>query len=78
MPLAEAMTLEIVYEDKDLLVVNKPSGLVVHPSKDHETGTLVNGLLAHVQAKGERLAHEGKVFVRALCIGLIRIRLAFS
>lgn len=62
LPLAEAMTLEIVYEDKDLLVVNKPSGLVVHPSKDHETGTLVNGLLAHVQAKGERLAHEGESF----------------
>src|SRR5690606_30177840 len=36
----------VVYEDSDLLVVDKPAGLVVHPGRGHPTGTLVNGLLA--------------------------------
>ena len=43
----EAMTLDIVYEDDDLMVINKPAGLVVHPGAGNQTGTLVNGLLAH-------------------------------
>ena len=43
----EKMDLDIIYEDDDLMVINKPSGLVVHPSAGHFTGTLVNGLLAH-------------------------------
>ncbi|WP_312114092.1 RluA family pseudouridine synthase [Brevibacillus reuszeri] len=43
----EAMPLEIVYEDSDVVVVNKPRGLVVHPAPGHYGGTLVNGLLAH-------------------------------
>lgn len=43
--LPEKMDLDIVYEDEDLMVINKPSGLVVHPSAGHFTGTLVNGLL---------------------------------
>ena len=37
--------LEIVYEDEDLLVINKPKGLVVHPAPGHQEDTLVNGLL---------------------------------
>ncbi|MFM1858719.1 MAG: hypothetical protein RL133_219 [Pseudomonadota bacterium] len=45
--LAERMALEIVFEDADLLVINKPSGLVVHPAAGHPNGTLLNGLLAH-------------------------------
>lgn len=45
--LPEEMNLNIVYEDSDLLVVNKPAGLVVHPAHGHYSGTLVNGLLAH-------------------------------
>lgn len=45
--LPEKMDLDIVYEDADLLVVNKPKGLVVHPAPGHTTGTLVNGLLYH-------------------------------
>lgn len=45
----EPMDLDIVYEDADVLVVNKPKGMVVHPSLGHYTGTLVNGLLAHCQ-----------------------------
>lgn len=44
---AEPMDLDIVYEDSDVVVVNKPRGLVVHPAPGHYSGTLVNGLLAH-------------------------------
>ena len=43
----EKMNLDIVYEDEYLLVVNKPSGMVVHPALGHYTNTLVNGLLYH-------------------------------
>ncbi|MCL4513669.1 MAG: RluA family pseudouridine synthase, partial [Candidatus Eremiobacteraeota bacterium] len=43
----EAIPLEILYEDKDLLVINKPAGLVVHPAAGHWEGTLVNALLYH-------------------------------
>ena len=44
---AQAMALDVVYEDADLLVIQKPAGLVVHPAAGHWTGTLLNGLLAH-------------------------------
>jgi len=43
----EPMPLDIVFEDDDLLVLNKPAGLVVHPAPGNWTGTLLNGLLAH-------------------------------
>ena len=43
--LAEDIPLDILYEDSDLLIVNKPKGLVVHPSAGHYTGTLVNALM---------------------------------
>lgn len=43
----EAIDLDIVYEDKDILVVNKPKGMVVHPSAGHQSGTLVHALLYH-------------------------------
>lgn len=43
----ENIKLEIAYEDEDLLVVNKPQGMVVHPAAGNYTGTLVNALLAH-------------------------------
>lgn len=43
----EEMDLEIYYEDSDVLVINKPKGMVVHPAPGHLTGTLVNGLMAH-------------------------------
>ena len=46
-PQAESIALEILYEDEDLLAVNKPAGLVVHPSFKHSSGTLMNGLLAY-------------------------------
>ena len=44
---AEAMALDILFQDDHLLVVNKPSGLVVHPAPGNWGGTLLNGLLAH-------------------------------
>ncbi|WP_203362243.1 RluA family pseudouridine synthase [Bacillus sp. REN10] len=44
---AEEMNLDIYYEDADVLVVNKPRGMVVHPAPGHVSGTLVNGLMAH-------------------------------
>jgi 23S rRNA pseudouridine1911/1915/1917 synthase len=42
----EPMDLKVVYEDQDVLVIDKPAGLVVHPGAGHQTGTLVHGLLA--------------------------------
>ncbi len=51
----QPMPLDILYEDDELVVVNKPPGLVVHPGAGHEEGTLVHGLLAHCP----RLAIQG-------------------
>jgi 23S rRNA pseudouridine1911/1915/1917 synthase len=48
-PLPESVPLEIVHEDRHLVVVNKPSGMVVHPAPGHSSGTLVNALLAHTR-----------------------------
>ncbi|KWW32007.1 MAG: 23S rRNA pseudouridine synthase [bacterium P3] len=47
----EAMPLQIVYEDDDVLVVDKPAGLVVHPGYGNFTGTLLNGLLHHLRER---------------------------
>jgi len=44
---AQDIPLDVVYEDRDVIVVNKPRGLVVHPAPGHPDGTLVNALLAH-------------------------------
>ena len=44
---AQDIPLDVVYEDGDVIVVNKPRGMVVHPAPGHEDGTLVNALLAH-------------------------------
>ena len=46
---AEDLPLEIVYRDEDVAVVNKPQGMVVHPSAGHPNGTLVNALLFHLK-----------------------------
>jgi 23S rRNA pseudouridine1911/1915/1917 synthase len=46
-PEGEAIALDIVSEDDDLIVIDKPAGLVVHPAAGNETGTLVNALIAH-------------------------------
>ena len=49
-PEAEAIPLDIVHEDEDIIVIDKPKGLVVHPAAGHATGTLVNALIAHCGA----------------------------
>lgn len=47
--LPEEMDLDIIYEDEDVIVVNKPSGIVVHPGNGNHSGTLVNGLLNYTE-----------------------------
>jgi 23S rRNA pseudouridine1911/1915/1917 synthase len=49
-PQAEAIALSVAYEDDALIVIDKPAGLVVHPAAGHESGTLVNALIAHCGA----------------------------
>jgi 23S rRNA pseudouridine1911/1915/1917 synthase len=46
-PQGEDIALDIVFEDDDIIVIDKPKGLVVHPAAGHATGTLVNALIAH-------------------------------
>ena len=46
--LAEDIKLNIIYEDDDLIVINKQAGIVTHPAPGNETGTLVQALLYHV------------------------------
>lgn len=58
LPQGETMVLPIVYEDRDLIVIDKPAGLVVHPGAGNETGTLVNALIAHC---GDSLSGIGGV-----------------
>ncbi|WP_342452368.1 RluA family pseudouridine synthase [Pararoseomonas baculiformis] len=55
-PLPQAMDLAILFEDRHLIVLDKPAGLVVHPAPGHAEGTLVNAILAHA---GEELSGIG-------------------
>lgn len=57
-PIGEAMDLVIVYEDEDVIIIDKPAGLVVHPAAGHDSGTLVNALIAHC---GDSLSGIGGV-----------------
>jgi len=57
-PRAEAIELAVVYEDAELIVIDKPAGLVVHPAAGNWTGTLVNALIAHC---GDSLSGIGGV-----------------
>jgi 23S rRNA pseudouridine1911/1915/1917 synthase len=57
-PLGQDIPLAVVYEDKDLIVIDKPAGLVVHPAAGNLDGTLVNALIAHC---GDSLAGVGGV-----------------
>ena len=57
-PRGEAIALDILYEDKDVIVINKPAGLVVHPGNGNWTGTLVNALIHHC---GDTLSGIGGV-----------------
>jgi 23S rRNA pseudouridine1911/1915/1917 synthase len=56
----EDIPLDIVYEDDDVLVVNKPAGMVVHPGYNNYTGTLVNGLVFHFQQLPVLPGNEGR------------------
>lgn len=56
----ENIPLDIVYEDDDVLVVNKPAGLVVHPGYNNYTGTLVNGLVFHFQQLPTLPGNDGR------------------
>ena len=47
----EDLPIDIIYEDDDIILINKPKGLVVHPGAGHETGTLANALLYHCKGK---------------------------
>ncbi len=58
MPQAENIPLTIVFEDADVIVIDKPAGMVVHPAAGHHTGTLVNALLYHC---GDTLSGVGGV-----------------
>ena len=44
----ESIPLDVIFENQDILVINKPAGMVVHPAAGHKTGTLVHAVLAHV------------------------------
>jgi 23S rRNA pseudouridine1911/1915/1917 synthase len=57
-PAGESIPLDIVHEDSDIIVINKPAGLVVHPAAGHASGTLVNALIAHC---GDSLSGIGGV-----------------
>jgi len=57
-PAGEAIPLNVVYEDDEIIVIDKPAGLVVHPAAGHAAGTLVNALIAHC---GESLSGIGGV-----------------
>jgi 23S rRNA pseudouridine1911/1915/1917 synthase len=57
----EQLDLRIAFEDEHLLVVDKPAGIVVHPSAGHPSGTLVHGLLGHAVAGGEEAERPGIV-----------------
>jgi 23S rRNA pseudouridine1911/1915/1917 synthase len=57
----EQLDLRIAFEDEHLLVVDKPAGIVVHPSAGHSSGTLVHGLLGHAVAGGEDAQRPGIV-----------------
>jgi len=57
-PAAENIPLKVIYEDDDLIVIDKPAGLVVHPAAGHRSGTLVNALIAHC---GDSLSGIGGV-----------------
>lgn len=63
---AEAIPLDIRYEDKHLIVLSKPAGLVVHPARGHDTGTLVHALLAHTEDLGTQAGEERPGIVHRL------------
>ena len=59
-PQGQEIPLEVIYEDKDLIVINKPAGLVVHPAAGNPDGTLVNALIAHCGEKNLAIGGEAR------------------
>ncbi len=59
-PQPEEIKLAVVYEDEDLIVIDKPAGLVVHPAPGHRRGTLVNALIAHCGGALEGVGDEAR------------------
>lgn len=58
----ENIPLDILYEDQDILIINKPKDMVVHPAPGHYTGTLVNG--SDVSLRGGPLNHQWRIKAR--------------
>ena len=69
----ENIPLNIVYEDDDLLIVDKPAGMVVHPGHGNWDGTLVNALLYHCGSSLSGINGEGRWTVRGWSTGSTRI-----
>ncbi len=63
------VSIEILYEDADILVVNKPAGMIVHPAPGHETGTLTDALLAHCPQMAAIGSRERPGVVHRLDVG---------
>ena len=59
--LPENIPLDILYEDDDVLVINKPKGMVVHPANGHTSGTLVNAIMYHCNLKEDEGTVEGPI-----------------
>ncbi len=68
----ELIPLDIVYEDEQVLVVNKPAGLVTHPAPGHWSGTLVNAVLWHLRNRGHKTSSKELVCVPSLTSQLPR------
>lgn len=58
----ENIPLDILYEDQDILIINKPKDMVVHPAPGHYTGTLVNAVMYH--CRGGPLNHQWRIKAR--------------
>ncbi len=57
----EPIPLDVLYEDRDFIVVNKPAGLIVHPARSHLSGTLLNALAYHFQQQRQRGVEPGSL-----------------
>jgi 23S rRNA pseudouridine1911/1915/1917 synthase len=69
----EPLPLTLLYEDQDLVVVDKPAGMVVHPVKKHQSGTLANALIYHWQARSENVSFHPVHRLDRLTSGVIVI-----
>lgn len=69
----EPLPLAVVYEDQDLVVIDKPTGMLVHPVKKYQSGTLANGLLYHWRAAGENCSFHPVHRLDRLTSGLVLV-----